>query len=54
MTEIDVALPPSSPDFAQVERAVDKACAALGLTMQFKSTVKQYPGCTHCYDASDS
>ena len=46
MTEIDLTLPPT-PDFAQVERAVDEACAALGLTTQLKGTLRQYPGCTH-------
>ena len=46
MTELDIALPPA-PNFPHIERSVDEACIAAGLTLHSKSTLKQYRGCVH-------
>ncbi len=46
MTELDIALP-AAPDFAHIERSVDEACLAVGLTLHSKGTLKQYRGCMH-------
>lgn len=46
MREVEVGLP-DGLDWTEVEGVVEGCCAAEGLKLAQKSSLKQYPGCSH-------
>jgi hypothetical protein len=46
MTEVDIPIPPHWGP-GSVPRRVERACAAQGLALTLKGTLKKYPGCVH-------
>jgi hypothetical protein len=46
MHEIEVPLAPDTP-LDKAEAVIEAACAAAGLRLTLKDTLKAYPGCVH-------